>query len=149
MGGARRIAFAGVAPTGGGGQGGASVAGVVDGRAFRAARARLGFGGLTDAEVHALLRRFDATAALRITASDLVALGVVDQVIAEPIGGAHANPDHAAQLLRAALEDALEGVEKGPGATRVEQRHSRFRLMGLAGPPTAGDAPFGFLPEER
>ena len=91
----------------------------------------------------------DATAALRITASDLVALGVVDQAIAEPIGGAHADPDQAARLLRAALEDALESLGKGPGATRVEERHSRFRLMGLAGPPTAGDAPFDFLPGER
>ena len=68
-------------------------------------------------------REDEATAALRITASDLVALGVIDQAVAEPIGGAHADPDLAARLLGAAREGALERVHAPEAPARVEQRH--------------------------
>ncbi len=81
-------------------------------------------------------QRDEASAALRMTASDLVAMGVIDQAVAEPIGGAHADPDHAAKLLGTAIDGALNRLKDIPPERRVEQRHSRFRLLGLAGPPT-------------
>src|SRR5438270_9701725 len=48
-----------------------------------------------------------AAAALRLTAEDLLGLGLIDGIIAEPPGGAHENPDGAAGLMRVKLHDAL------------------------------------------
>ena len=73
----------------------------------------------------------EAADALRLTAPDLLALGVVDAVIPEPAGGAHRDPAAAAEALRAALLEQLAGlVELSPDAL-VEDRHQRFRRLGV------------------
>ena len=71
-----------------------------------------------------------AAAALKITASDLKSLGVIDEIVPEPPGGAHADHDAAADLLDRQLRPCLEKMlEKSPSELR-EQRYQRFRSLG-------------------
>jgi acetyl-CoA carboxylase carboxyl transferase subunit alpha len=71
-----------------------------------------------------------AAAALRLTAEDLLKLGLVDGIIPEPAGGAHENPDEAARLLKMQLVQSL--AEMSPLACNevVQQRYEKFRKMG-------------------
>lgn len=68
--------------------------------------------------------------ALRITARDLLTLGVIDEIVAEPPGGAHLNHDAAAQLLDARLMLALERLMRMSGEELREARYQKFRRMG-------------------
>ncbi len=70
-----------------------------------------------------------AAQALRITARDLSELGCVDAIIEEPAGGAHTDPDRAAQLLDAALEKHLAELAKLPLPQLVVSRYNKFRTM--------------------
>jgi acetyl-CoA carboxylase carboxyl transferase subunit alpha len=73
----------------------------------------------------------EAAARLRMTAPDLLRLGVVDHVVDEPAGGAHQDHDAAARLVEAAVIEALREVEALGGADAwVEDRYQRFRRMG-------------------
>jgi acetyl-CoA carboxylase carboxyl transferase subunit alpha len=71
-----------------------------------------------------------AAAALRLTAEDLLNLGLVDGIIPEPPGGAQENADQAAELMRKKLRDSLEELGRLSGAELVEQRYRKFRRMG-------------------
>lgn len=72
----------------------------------------------------------DAAEAMKITAADLQALGVVDRIIAEPLGGAHRNPDAAIGALKGALIEELDGCGKlGPDELRA-QRRAKFLAIG-------------------
>jgi len=70
-----------------------------------------------------------AAEALRITASDLKELGCVDAIIAEPEGGAHADPDGAAKLLSNALEHHFAEIKSLPMKELVASRYAKFRKM--------------------
>ena len=70
-----------------------------------------------------------AAEALRITASDLKELGCVDAIIAEPEGGAHADPEGAAKLLSAALEHHFAEIKNLPVKELVASRYDKFRKM--------------------
>jgi acetyl-CoA carboxylase carboxyl transferase subunit alpha len=70
-----------------------------------------------------------AAQALRITARDLSQLGCVDAIIEEPAGGAHTDPERAAQLVDAALERHLGELEKVPLPQLVASRYNKFRSM--------------------
>jgi acetyl-CoA carboxylase carboxyl transferase subunit alpha len=72
----------------------------------------------------------DAAAAMRITAQDLKKLGVIDEIIAEPEGGAHSDPAAAAALLAPAIEKGLKELQKLKPAQLVEERYKMFRKMG-------------------
>lgn len=72
-----------------------------------------------------------AAAALRLTSSDLLALGVVDHVIAEPDGGAHHDATEAAKLLGEAIACALKELDGQTGAELLNGRAARFRRMGV------------------
>ena len=72
--------------------------------------------------------------ALGVAAADLLSLGVIDAVVAEPAGGAHADPEGAIRLLRPALRHALTEVMKGRGTTRRARREQRTRSIGV--PPS-------------
>jgi acetyl-CoA carboxylase carboxyl transferase subunit alpha len=85
-------------------------------------------------------RKVEATEALKITAPDLLARGVVDAIVAEPNGGAHQDPDGAAVLLGEALAAALDEVSARPPAERLERRYAKFRAMGRPGVDFAEDA---------
>ena len=78
-------------------------------------------------------RKVEAAEALRLTAPDLLSLGVVDEIVAEPIGGAHTNHELAASALDAALERTLREVSAMDSATRLETRYQKFRQMGNIG----------------
>jgi acetyl-CoA carboxylase carboxyl transferase subunit alpha len=71
-----------------------------------------------------------AAAALRLTAKDLHGFGLIDGIIAEPGGGAHENPDGAAEMLRRTLRTSLAELSKLSAKELVEQRYSKFRQMG-------------------
>ncbi len=70
----------------------------------------------------------EAAETLGITASRLKTLGVVDKIVAEPLGGAHRDPEAAAQALRKALAEALKHLQAKKPALLVEERLER--LMG-------------------
>jgi len=71
-----------------------------------------------------------AAAALRITATDLAALKLVDEVVKEPLGGAHNDHDAAAASLKEALLRNLAEVRSLPVAGRLKARYAKFRAFG-------------------
>ena len=73
----------------------------------------------------------EAAAAMRITAHDLKRLGIIDEIVAEPPGGAHADPNLAAQLLAPYLEKALKELQKVKPSLLPEERYKKFRKMGV------------------
>jgi acetyl-CoA carboxylase carboxyl transferase subunit alpha len=78
-------------------------------------------------------RKVEAADALKITAPDLLGLEIIDEIISEPIGGAHADPEAATRLLDTALGRALRDVHALDVETRLEQRYQKFRKMGSVG----------------
>jgi acetyl-CoA carboxylase carboxyl transferase subunit alpha len=78
-------------------------------------------------------RKVEAAEALRLTAPDLLHFGIVDEIVPEPIGGAHTNHELATSLLDAALERTLADVSAMDPASRLEQRYQKFRQMGNVG----------------
>ncbi|MEK6372343.1 MAG: acetyl-CoA carboxylase carboxyltransferase subunit alpha [Acidobacteriota bacterium] len=73
----------------------------------------------------------EAAAAMRITAQDLKRLNVIDDIVAEPPGGAHADPAAAAELLAPYLEKGLKELQKLKPAQLPEERYKKFRKMGV------------------
>jgi len=71
-----------------------------------------------------------AAEALKLTAEDLLRLGLVDEIVPEPPGGAHLNTDAAAALLAESLKSALAKVDALPSRQAVNHRYKRFRQMG-------------------
>ena len=71
-----------------------------------------------------------AAEALRLTALDLLALGLVDEIIPEPSEGAHADLDQAAELMRDPLRNALADLESRSTEQLIEDRYQKFRQMG-------------------
>jgi acetyl-CoA carboxylase carboxyl transferase subunit alpha len=71
-----------------------------------------------------------AAEAMRLTAQDLLQLGVVDEIIPEPIGGAHRKPDETIERVDQALSEALEPLLVLSGAELRHQRRQKFLKMG-------------------
>ena len=71
-----------------------------------------------------------AAAALKLTAPDLIKLGIVDGIIPEPEGGAHLEPDLAADALRQTLRQALAELMKLSSKELIDHRYAKFRRMG-------------------
>jgi acetyl-CoA carboxylase carboxyl transferase subunit alpha len=78
-------------------------------------------------------RAKDAAAAMKITAQDLLKLGVVDAVVPEPVGGAHSDPQAAIAAVGAAIAAALAGLDGLDAAAIRRQRSDRFYAIGRAG----------------
>ena len=78
-------------------------------------------------------KKVEAAEALKIRASDLVSLGIVDQVIEEPIGGAHTDPDAAASLLAPALRASLDRSSALSVEARLAERYDKLRQLGNLG----------------
>ena len=70
-----------------------------------------------------------AAQALRITAKDNLEMGICDEVIPEPAGGAHHDYDAAAQSLGDVLEKHLSELEKMPIPALLDARYKKFRDM--------------------
>ena len=73
----------------------------------------------------------DAAAAMKITAHDLKKFGVIDEIVPEPPGGAHADPKASADLLAPFLERGLKEMQKIKHALLPEERFEKFRKMGV------------------
>jgi acetyl-CoA carboxylase carboxyl transferase subunit alpha len=71
----------------------------------------------------------EAASILKLTAQDLYGFGIVDQIVPEPPGGAHANPAQAAALLRPVLAESLQQLSPLPADELLRQRHERLRNL--------------------
>src|SRR6476620_5947622 len=78
-------------------------------------------------------RKVEAAAALKITAPDLLALGLIDGIVPEPAGGAHNDHDRATALVDQALSQALGELSPLSIDERLDRRYDKFRKMGQSG----------------
>jgi acetyl-CoA carboxylase carboxyl transferase subunit alpha len=72
-----------------------------------------------------------AAESLKITAQDLKNLGILDQLLPEPIGGAHADPLQAAETLKQAVLESLRELSQMTASERRELRYQKFRRIGV------------------
>ena len=83
----------------------------------------------------------EAAEALKLTAADLLRLGVVDEVVPEPQGGAHRDCDLAAANLGAALRQNINTLLTQPVEQLLKKRYKKFRELGsFAGAKTSGNS---------
>ena len=75
----------------------------------------------------------DAANALKLTADDLLELGVIDKIISEPIGGAHRNKQAAIATVGTTIEDALAELSGIDGSILKTRRREKFLEMGSKG----------------
>lgn len=73
----------------------------------------------------------EAAERLCLTAKHLMALGVIDEIVKEPLGGAHKNYDEMASILRETLKRHLKELDLFTPEELVEQRYQKFRAMGV------------------
>jgi acetyl-CoA carboxylase carboxyl transferase subunit alpha len=85
----------------------------------------------------------EAAEALKLTGQDLMKLNVVDEVVAEPDGGAHRNHEKAAQILREALRSNLKRLLKTPINQLLKKRYEKFRRLGNFAEPPKGNGATG------
>ena len=78
-------------------------------------------------------RKVEAAEALKLTALDLLRLGLVDEIVPEPPGGSHTNHDRAATMLDTALARALAEVSAMESSARLDARYQKWRKMGNVG----------------
>jgi acetyl-CoA carboxylase carboxyl transferase subunit alpha len=71
----------------------------------------------------------DAAEAMKITAQDQQALGVVDRIVSEPLGGAHRDPDLAIRNLKEAIIEELKGCSALGGGDLLRQRRAKYLAM--------------------
>jgi acetyl-CoA carboxylase carboxyl transferase subunit alpha len=86
-------------------------------------------------------RKVEATEALKITAPDLLQMGIIDEIVPEPSGGAHLDPDAAAALVDAVIVRHLDELRAMDGTVRLNARYDKFRGMGRAGHAFVDDGP--------
>ena len=72
----------------------------------------------------------EAAAALKLNATELLKLELIDEIVSEPLGGAHRDPAAAAKSLQAAVTSALRSLEKVPVEKLLQARYDKFRKMG-------------------
>nr|UEQ11945.1 acetyl-CoA carboxylase, carboxyl transferase subunit alpha [Kumanoa mahlacensis] len=72
----------------------------------------------------------EAAEALKITSADLKILGIIDEIVAEPLGGSQANPKTAALTLKMVLLQELDSLLCFTGKQRKQKRYNKFRKMG-------------------
>ncbi|MEW6447527.1 MAG: acetyl-CoA carboxylase carboxyltransferase subunit alpha [Bacillota bacterium] len=75
-------------------------------------------------------RAREAAEALKLTAQDLLSLGIIDEVVPEPLGGAHRDPEAAGNLLREALARQLASLKDLPPGELVDRRYAKLRGIG-------------------
>ncbi len=72
----------------------------------------------------------DAARALKLTATDLIAHGVIDEIVSEPTGGAHKNPNQAFDAVGTAIASNLDDLFKLSSSKLLEKRLAKFDAMG-------------------
>jgi acetyl-CoA carboxylase carboxyl transferase subunit alpha len=73
----------------------------------------------------------EAAELMRVTAPDLLKLGVIDAIVPEPVGGAHRNWEATAASLRAVLREQLWQLKSKSEAELIEERQEKFRRIGV------------------
>lgn len=76
-------------------------------------------------------RAADAANALRLTAKDLKEFNIIDEIIPEPVGGAHMDPGKMADSISAAIRKHLKGIRKLKPDALVTRRFKKFQAMGI------------------
>ncbi len=71
-----------------------------------------------------------AAESLKLTAADLSRLGVIDEIVKEPLGGAHRDPEGTARILKEVVERHLKELEKKEQEELLTLRYEKFRRMG-------------------
>ena len=76
-------------------------------------------------------RAFSAKAAesLKLTGKDLMELGIVDEIVKEPLGGAHKDPEEAAVFLKKAIKKNLDSLKKMSAQELKDQRYKKYRSI--------------------
>ena len=83
----------------------------------------------------------DAAAALKMTAKDLLGLGLIEEIIDEPLGGAHHDPAAVAKRIKEACVKFFKSVDSLPVDELLQRRYDRFRRIGVYTTLTALPAP--------
>ena len=78
-------------------------------------------------------KKVEAAEALKLTAPDLLKAGIIDAIIPEPVGGAHADPDATIALVDGVLDGVLGKVSAVQSEIRLARRYDKFRNMGRMG----------------
>ena len=73
----------------------------------------------------------DAAAALKLTAKDLFEMKIIDGIIKEPLGGAHRNPQEAAEAVKKQIKKDLAGLKGIPKDKLVNSRYAKIRSIGV------------------
>ena len=76
------------------------------------------------------LKAPEAAEALKLTAKDLIGLGIIDDEIPEPLGGAHRDPEKTAQTVKKQIKKALKELRAMPVDRLLKERYAKFRRMG-------------------
>lgn len=79
---------------------------------------------------HDAARARDAAAALKLTAQDLQALGIIDEILPEPVGGAHRDTEAVFSTVRDALSRHLQALREVPREALLDQRYEKYRRIG-------------------
>ena len=72
----------------------------------------------------------NAAEALKLDASELLKLGIVDEIIPEPIGGAHRDWDKTSEILKKSFKTSLAGLLEKDSKTIISERYEKFRSIG-------------------
>ena len=75
----------------------------------------------------------EAAEALRLTADDLYALGISDQIIEEPVGGAHRDPEFTINSVKAAISSMLSALDAKKPKDLINERRKKFLKLGSKG----------------
>ena len=78
-------------------------------------------------------RKVEAAEALKLTAPDLLSRHIIDEIVPEPVGGAHTSLDEAAALVDGPLHESLLAVSTPDVEARLARRYEKFREMGRIG----------------
>jgi acetyl-CoA carboxylase carboxyl transferase subunit alpha len=78
-------------------------------------------------------KKVEAASALKLTAPDLLKAGIIDEIIREPVGGAHTDPADAALAVDEALSRCLREVSALDAEARLARRYEKFRNIGRVG----------------
>ncbi len=76
-------------------------------------------------------RKEDAAEAMQVTAPDLLRLGVIDEIVPEPLGGAHTDPESACRRVGEAIVRSLREIERKEPDRLLKDRASKFRKLGV------------------
>jgi acetyl-CoA carboxylase carboxyl transferase subunit alpha len=88
-------------------------------------------------------RAAEAAEAMKITARDLKQQGIADEVLSEPLGGAHNQPEAAVNAVGEALDRVLADLKDTDSAALIKDRYERYRKIGThaAAPSENGSHP--------